>query len=373
MIAEGRAAIEAELLAWMREGAWCEDEERFDRLARALFAFQRSSCTTYRRFCETRGRTVENVASWRDIPAVPTGAFKEMRLRCFASERTQMVFRTSGTSGQRRGELHLDTLEIYEASLWRTLQELLFPDLGDSRRPPAIRVLAPSPLEAPESSLSYMLSCLLQRLGSPRSGFDIVQGTVRVDGLIAAIQAAGDNDESLALCGTAFAFVHLLEALEKRGIELHCPEGSRIMETGGFKGRSRELPRAELYALLSARLGVPEHRIVNQYGMTELGSQFYDSVLIDPSGPRRKLGPPWTRVRLIDPESGREVAGDAAGMVVIHDLANTGSVAAIQSADVARRVLSDAGEQLGFELLGREPGAEARGCSIAADSMLARE
>ena len=168
----------------------------------------------------------------------------------------------------------------------------------------------------------------------------------------------------MLLCATALALVHLLEAMEDAEHRVALPQGSRVMETGGFKGRNRELPRDLLYRRLHLALGVPAERIVNQYGMTELGSQFYDSVLRFPGTPRRKLGPPWARVRLIDPESGDEAPYGEIGVVTILDLANTGSVLAIQSADLGR-ALGD-----GFEVLGREPGAEARGCSIAADEML---
>jgi hypothetical protein len=139
------------------------------------------------------------------------------------------------------------------------------------------------------------------------------------------------------------------------------------VETGGFKGRSRSVPRAELYLALEERLGVPLERIVNQYGMTELGSQFYDSVLLDPAAPRRKLGPPWARVRIVDPETGGDAPGDEVGVILVADLANTGSVAVVQTADLGRRVAG------GFEVLGREPGAEERGCSIAADWLLGGE
>jgi hypothetical protein len=299
---------------------------------------------------------------------VPTGAFKEMALRCFSEKATIKTFRTSGTSGQARGELHLDTLALYEASLLRTLRALLFPDLsGREESGLCIRVLAPSPAEAPDSSLSHMCGVLLESFGGPLSGYDVESGELQLQPLIDAVRAAEQQQREIALLGTAFSFVHLLEALAAGGVALRCPPGSRIMETGGFKGRSRERPREELYEELSARLGIPETRIVNQYGMTELGSQFYDSLLVDPSGPRRKLGPPWARVRLVDPESGRDVGAGQVGMIVIHDLANTGSIAAIQTADLGRRI---EGSPEGFEILGREPGAEARGCSIAAAAML---
>jgi hypothetical protein len=98
--------------------------------------------------------------------------------------------------------------------------------------------------------------------------------------------------------------------------------------------------------------------------MTELGSQFYDTVLREPGGPRRKRVPPWVRVRMLDPSSGAEVAPGEPGLVTVVDLANTGSVLAVQTADLGRTVAD------GFEVLGRSPGAEARGCSIAADAML---
>jgi hypothetical protein len=136
------------------------------------------------------------------------------------------------------------------------------------------------------------------------------------------------------------------------------------METGGFKGRARALAREELYGWIHARLGVPPARCVNQYGMTELASQFYDSVLREPDARRRKLAPPWTRVAVVDPASGRALGPGEAGALRIVDLGNTGSVLAIATADLG--VLADGG----FEVLGREAGAEARGCSIAADEML---
>jgi hypothetical protein len=170
----------------------------------------------------------------------------------------------------------------------------------------------------------------------------------------------------VTLCGTAFAFVHLLDALAERRVKYRLPEGSRLMECGGFKGRSREIPRPELYAELEDALGIPMEYMLNQYGMTELGSQFYDSILTQPGELRRKLGPPWARVTLVDPTTGRSARAGCVGQIVVHDLANTGSVFAIQTADLGRSV----GD--GFEVLGREPGAEARGCSIAADELLGR-
>jgi len=359
-----RTTLDARVLEWMREPEWKRDDARFEAIARDLFAHQIAHCEPYRRFCERRGVSATSLRSWREIPAVPTGAFKEVALRGFSAERTRKTFRTSGTSTERRGELHLDTLALYEASLLPSFRRGVLPDLPEGARA-RMRVLAPSPAELPDSSLSHMFGCAIEAFGDAGSGFDVERGELRLDPLLAALGRAIAERVPVALCGTAFAFVHLLDAMAARDTSLMLPSGSRALETGGFKGRAREMPQAELYAAIERAFGIPALRIVNQYGMCELGSQFYDSVLCEPEAPRRKLAPPWTRVRLVDPATGADADDGAIGVIHVYDLANTGSVLAIQTADLGRA----AGD--GFLVLGREPGAEARGCSIAADAMLA--
>jgi hypothetical protein len=358
-----RAEIDRRVLDWLRSADYRQDDARFEALARDLFAFQFEHCAAYGSFCERRGVTPATLRDWREIPAVPTGAFKELPLHSFPAECEIKRFRTSGTSTAKPGTLHLDTLELYEASLLPTFRRHVLPDLtADARL--AIRVLAPSPEEAPESSLSHMFGVVVRELGNEHSGFDVSKGELRCDSLYAALEGRAAAGEPVLLCGTAFAFVHLIDDLERQRVRYRLPEGSRLMECGGFKGRAREIPRSELYARLEDGLGIPIEHMLNQYGMTELGSQFYDSVLAQPTELRRKLGPPWARVAIVDPDRRTAVASGDVGQIVVYDLANTGSIFAIQTADLGRPV----GD--GFEVLGREPGAEARGCSIAADAML---
>lgn len=364
-----RAEIEIDLLGWMEGQSWQSDHARFERLAFALFDFQYAACEPYARLCRSMERTPANVTRFEQIPAVPTGAFKEFELCCFEPAKTIKTFRTSGTSSDRRGQLRLDSLRLYEASLLSSLRQTFLVDLCGQR--PTIRFLAAPGHEAPDSSLTHMFETLLHAEGGLRSGFDMRDGRLDLNGLAQAIGEAGQGGVPLLLLGTSFGFVHFLDATAKSKPDAwRLPEGSRIMETGGFKGRSREIPREILRANLAERFGVPEISVVNQYGMTELGSQFYDSTLIDPSGPRRKLAPPWTRVRFVDPPTGNGVAPGDTGMIVIHDLANTGSVAAIQTADLGRAILDPSGVTIGFDVLGRAEGAEQRGCSIATDIML---
>ncbi len=374
-----RRQLDEEVLAWMRATDWVRDDERFDILARKLFRFQFEHCDAYRQFSSARGIDPERLNDWREIPAIPTAAFKQAPLRSFPARLTRKTFRTSGTTTSARGELHLDTLSLYEASLLPSIARHVFCDLIPSGSRMSTRILAPSPGEAPDSSLSHMFGCALSSFGDANSRYETRAGELRTTQLVSFLARCCDRDEPVALCGTAFAFVHLIESMQEGAStveRLSLPAGSRIMETGGFKGRSREIPRDELYDLLRDQLGIPLNHIVNQYGMTELGSQFYDSVLAETVaggevGPRRKLGPPWARVRIVDPETGREAKSGEVGMIVIHDLANTGSIAALESADLGRRVPGGdaAGVGEGFEVLGRSSEAEERGCSIAADAM----
>jgi len=358
-----RADIDRAVLSWMREPEWRQDEERFEHFALQLFAFQFEHCAPYSAFCRGRGRTPETVRSWREVPPVPTGAFKELALHSFPAERCNKRFRTSGTSTAVRGALYLDTLELYEASLLPTFRRHVFPDLEPDGRA-TIRVLAPSAENSPDSSLSHMFAVMLRELGERDSGFDVVDGALQSDRLLARLEACAGEGRPAALCGTAFAFVHLLDELEHRRVRYALPDGSRLMECGGFKGRSRVVPRPELYAQLECALGIPIEMMVNQYGMTELGSQFYDSVLLQPTELRRKLSPPWACVVIVDPETGEPTAPGEVGTIVVFDLANTGSLFAVQTADLGRSTLD------GFEVIGREPGAEERGCSIAIDALL---
>lgn len=362
-----RAELDARVRAWMAEPGALDvpdaaSEPRFAALALELFAFQAARCQAYRRFCEGRGRTPATVRGWREIPPVPTGAFKELALRTFPRERLAHVFRTSGTTTARRGTLLLDTLAVYEASLLPAFRAHLLPEADTSGI--EMHVLAPGAEEAPDSSLSHMFATVLRKLPLAGRGFHVRSGKLDVDGLLAALDAACAAGRPVLLCGTGFAFVHAMDALAARGRAVALSPGSRVMETGGFKGQAREVSRDALYAGIERAFGVPPGRIVNQYGMTELGSQLYDSVLRRPGEPRRKLAPPWTRVRIVDPASGEDVPDGEVGAIVVVDLANTGSVLAVQTTDLGRR-LAD-----GFEVLGREPGAEARGCSVAADAML---
>jgi acyl-protein synthetase LuxE len=353
-----RAEIERALLAWIGEGVDAPaQDERFDALALALFRLQVERGDAYRRWCAAFGRDPATVKSWHEIPAVPTGAFKEARLAIFPPSQTIRTFRTSGSSTALRGALELDDLALYDASLLATFGAFLCPE-GKRLR---FLVLAPPAEDAPDSSLSYMFSRAVAQLGTAASEFLVRGDGWDPDRALALLRSAG---EPLLLAGTAFAFVHLLDRLAERGETLTLPAGTRVMETGGFKGRSRELTRQELHGAIEARLGVPRARIVNQYGMCELASQFYEPSLRTGVASDVKRVPPWVRTRVVDPVTQSDVPAGAPGVLAHYDLANVGSVLAVLTSDQGELVPG------GFRVFGRVHGAEARGCSLAADALL---
>jgi hypothetical protein len=305
----------------------------------------------------------ESVDRWSQIPGVPTTAFKELELSCLPPEQRTTAFHSSGTTGHTpsRHFHNQASLRIYEASLLCWFFTALHGSLliaDRTQRPPlGLAILTPPAEQAPHSSLVYMFDTIRKSMGAPPNAF---VGEVQHDGAWALdLSAAVGRLENVAagrqpvlLLGTAFSFVHLLDHLLEEDLQLELARGSCALETGGYKGRSRQLPKAQLHGLITERLGIARENIVCEYGMSELSSQAYnvaDGVF---------QFPPWARAQVISPETGLDVAEGETGLIRVFDLANVYSVAAIQTGDLA----VSHGNQ--FELLGRAALTEPRGCSL---------
>ncbi|HLM67610.1 MAG TPA: hypothetical protein VK358_08795 [Longimicrobium sp.] len=371
-------ALRTELLAVIAAGTGAAlPDDAFDRLARAVFAHQFACNRPYRLFCERRGASPEMVAHWTGIPAVPTDAFKAAALVCGDpaeveaaaqagdEDRSAAVFRTSGTTlgAGQRGTHYVPDLSLYDAALRAGFAAHLLPEGAPMR----IVSLVPRPEEAPDSSLSHMAGAVAADFGTAASGWYVSPaGGIDAEALETALRDAEAAGEPVCILGTAFALVHWLDALREAGTRVRLPAGSRLMDTGGFKGRSREVTREELYGAVEELMGIPHAWCVNEYGMTEMSSQFYDGVAgsAPPVAERLHAGPPWVRTHATDPETLRPLPHGEAGVLRHLDLANLHSVAAIQTADLG--VTSPGG----FRVLGRAHGAEARGCSLAMDDLL---
>jgi hypothetical protein len=343
------------------EARW--DDERFDALAREVFAHQYAHVAPYRRFCDNRGVSPDNLGSWLDVPAVPTDVFKRVRLTAVAQDAVERTFRTSGTTLGDRGAHHFGTLDYYRAAIPAPFRRFCLPD---RRRIPML-VLAPTPGESPDSSLSFMLGELMQRFGHPLySGFFVSRGDdgepgFDFDGFVESLE---DAPGPVMILGTAFAFVEFFEQIDAT---FELPTGSRVMETGGLKGKTREVSREELYGWFAGRLGIAADHCIAEYSMTELSSQAYtDALARGVSWSKSRFAtPPWARVVAVSPETLEPLGPGERGLLRWYDLANVDSVLAVQTSDVG--IVAEDGR---FELFGRASGAELRGCSLTVEEIV---
>ncbi len=359
----------AELIARLSDGS--RDDAARDRLLERVLDWQRARVEPYGRIVSSwEAEAGPSELSLLRAPAVPTDVFRFARVAAHSAELDVRMFRTSGTTAQGRGEHCLRDLSLYEKAAEAAARHALFPDLGRDGAM-ALCVLGPRDGVARDSSLSFMLDRFDRWFGRGQSIFawrgDARSGELDVEALVTALARAQQSGEPLALLGTSFAFVHADDALGIKRFSL--PTGSRLMQTGGFKGRSREVEPVAMRAMLRARYGLSDAQIVAEYGMTELSSQMYETTLRDALrggeiGPRRLWVPGWMRATPVDPETLAGVPEGEVGILRIDDLANLDTASAIQTSDRARRV----GD--GIEVLGRAPGATPRGCSIAVDAAL---
>ncbi|RMD80988.1 MAG: hypothetical protein D6815_12915 [Candidatus Dadabacteria bacterium] len=332
--------------------------EPFEKLALDVFAYQYERVELYRRFCQGRGATPDRVADWRSVPALPAEAFKEGGI---GAPEAAHVFKSSGTTaGPERRSIHrLSSLDTYRASCLRHFREMV---LADDPGNLDILVLGPTADTHPESSLGQMFSWCAEAFGSNDVlvAFD-AEGRADVERAIEWLQAHTGSSRPVMILAITSALSVLLRKLTREGRTLRLGPNSRVVDTGGSKGRPGVLSPAGVLKAVWRCLHVPSYMAINEYGMTELLSQFYDDVLVSRLrgrlSPRAKVGPPWTRTTVVDPATLEPVPAGQPGLLRHCDLANWETVSFIQTLDLGRAVGA------GFHILGRARGADQRGCS----------
>ncbi|MCK5483058.1 MAG: hypothetical protein KAJ13_05120, partial [Gemmatimonadetes bacterium] len=271
---------------WVPGGSeW--DDDRLNECARRAFALQFAENSTYRRYCETRRVRPGDVSGWRDVPPVPTAAFRAVDLIVGPSSGAKLTFLTSGTSrgSSRRGRHLVRSPDLYRASLRATFRAFVL----EGEDAANIVTLPPSFTSDPTSSLGWMLDDVRTGFASELGGSVATADGVDWTALDAVVADAVRLDLPLCLLGTTLGFAEWLERLtDGRSITSPLPSGSRLMDTGGVKAREG-LERAAVLTGLCGQLGIRLEAIVNEFGMTELLSQRYGHG--DPGVPL--LGPPW--------------------------------------------------------------------------------
>ncbi|HEY0467259.1 MAG TPA: acyl-protein synthetase [Polyangiaceae bacterium] len=354
----------------VRQFAAGDRSRSFAELALEIAAFQREFSPGFARLCESRPASLKSVES---IPGVPCDAFRLARVALHPENEDRLRFLTSGTTSGARGMHAMRVTETYHELALNFGRAAL---LSNAR---ARHVVALAPLldDPPSSSLGHMMALFMVDFEA-RGPFDVrtserwLIGDRGVDlaGLERAAARAEARSETLLVLATSFALVGLLDALEGRTLPL--PAGTVVMQTGGFKGKTREIEPAELRAAVARCFAIREAQIVGEYGMTELTSQLYEATVPGSTLERERQGvpgvyaePPWLRVVPVDATTLEPVPSGEVGIARIVDLGNVDSAVAIQTQDRVRRV------EGGIILLGRALGAPPRGCSLAIEEFLA--
>jgi hypothetical protein len=354
------AELDARVLSLVGRG-WAAPpgEGDVDGLAVRLFEHQFRHATAARRWWTEAGARPGAVRRWSDVPPVPTVLFRRSRVAAFPRGAEAARFLSSGTTGRARSRVLLEDLALYRAAALAGFRRHALPDRPRMR----LLFLAPSARAAAGSSLSRMFEFVRSAFGAPGTAFLWRAGRPDAAALAAALARAREEREPVFVLGPAFALVHALDALPsggpgRRAAAAALPRGSRLFVTGGFKGRSREVEPEALAEACRTVLGVPRERIVHEYGMAELSSQFY-------AGPDRAYeGPPWVRWRVLDPSTLAPCPPGEPGVLAVWDLANRSTCVAVRTQDLA------VSRGTTFELLGRLPGAEPRGCGLTAEAAL---
>ncbi len=309
--------------------------EDFERLALEVFRFQYENVPVYRTFCNLLNINSIEVKTIDNIPFLPIQFFKSHKIIA-ENLSEEIIFTSSGTTGSITSKHYVADLKLYEKSFLKAF-ERQYGKPSDF----AILALLPSYLEREGSSLIYMVESLIEKSDNPNSGFYLYE----MDALIEKLDLLDRNNQSTILIGVSYA---LLDFIEKNGFQL---KNTIVMETGGMKGRRKEMIKEELHQILKNGFGVK--KIHSEYGMTELLSQAYSV------GNGLFSCPPWMKVLTRDPEDALSYKVGKTGGINVIDLANLYSCSFIATQDLGKTFADGT-----FEVLGRFDNSDIRGCNL---------
>jgi len=318
-----------------------KNQQEFEAIALQIFQFQYVNNAVYRQFCDCLHINPTQITSVEKIPFLPISFFKTHPV--VSSQKTiEKVFTSSGTTGAITSQHLVSDVSIYEKSFIKG-----FENVYGSTSDYVILALLPSYLEREGSSLVYMADALIKKSKNPESGFYLHNYTE----IVSKIQFLEQTYRKTLLLGVTYALLDLVELIKTKNIPFAHPNLT-IMETGGMKGKRKEMIREELHQILTNGFGV--QHIHSEYGMTELLSQAYSK------GNGIFETPPWMRVLIRDTEDALTLQpfGKTGGINII-DLANINSCSFIATQDLGKKH-----SQNTFEVLGRFDNSDIRGCNL---------
>ncbi|MCJ7446476.1 MAG: acyltransferase [Bacteroidales bacterium] len=314
-----------------------KDQTSFQDTALEIFAYQFANNPVYNDFIKQLGLNQNAVHAVPDIPFIPVEFFKSHKI-VTGSHPAAIIFESSGTSGKYVSKHFVADPALYAESLLRTFR-LFYGEPSEY----FIAALLPSSVERKNSSLTFMMQDLINRSANPFSGFYLNN----IRGMISSIKQSRSANQKVFLISVSYTLIDLAEE--------YSPDlsGVIVMETGGMKGRRKEMTREGLHSVLKKKFNLPA--IHSEYGMTELLSQAYSK------GEGIFYCPPWMKIFIRDPQDPLTLISEPGrtGGINIIDLANIYSCSFIATDDLGR-----IHEDGGFEVLGRLDNSDIRGCNL---------
>lgn len=313
-------------------------EEDFKSMALEVFKYQFNHNPVYRAFCDLLYRHPSDISSIEDIPFLPISFFKTGVI-ITGEDQIEKIFSSSGTTGSVNSKHYVSNLSLYEQSFTAA-----FSTFYGAPEEYVILGLLPNYLERDGSSLVYMVEHLMTKSHHLKSGFYLYNHQ-QLNGVIRELEERG---RKVLLIGVSFALLDFVEKYPQR------LQHTIVMETGGMKGRRKELIRQDLHNILCHGFGVS--KIHSEYGMTELMSQAYSK------GDGIFSCPPWMKVLSRETEDPLSIQStDKTGGLNIIDLANINSCSFIATQDLGKVHKNNR-----FEVMGRFDNSDLRGCNLMA-------
>ncbi|WP_299102273.1 acyl transferase [uncultured Winogradskyella sp.] len=310
----------------------------FEALALKVFKFQFEKNNVYRSFCDLLYKHPSDVKQVSDIPFLPIQFFKTRDV-VSNSNTIEKTFSSSGTTGSITSNHLVTDLKLYEESYLKAFKHF-YGNIEDY----VVLALLPSYLERDGSSLIYMVNDLIEKSNQTESGFYLNN----LDELANTLKSLEAKQKKTLLIGVSFALLDLVEAYQ---LNL---KHTTIMETGGMKGRRKEIIRQELHQILQSGFSVEQ--IHSEYGMTELLSQAYSK------GNGVFESPPWMKILTRDTEDALTIQQpNKTGGINVIDLANINSCSFIATQDLGKAYNNGQ-----FEIIGRFDNSDIRGCNLMA-------
>ena len=310
--------------------------ENFNHLALKIFNYQFKNCKVYRSYCDLININCSDVKNYKQIPFLPISLFKTTKVKSFKGKSEKNFF-SSSTSNDIPSKHYVKSLDLYSKSFMTCFNKFYGKESNY-----VILALLPSYLERKNSSLIYMVETLIKKSNKKDSGFYLYN----YNKLIKTLKKLESINQKTILIGVSFA---LIDLIKYKKIKL---KNTIVMETGGMKGRQKEISRKELHKLICNGFGIKE--VHSEYGMTELLSQAYST------GNGIFKTPPWMKILIRSIDDPLESIGyEKAGGINIIDLANIDSCSFIATDDLGKKL-----KKGGFEILGRFDNSDLRGCNL---------